>query len=168
MAVSLRLGSWSIRVVGLDAPVDDEGLVVVEEDRHRVLSAPAAITDRPDHPIRIMTALWSFEPDDLGAVIEQRPRRWSAIVYDLDHDPIVEPMVVQDTLRKVFDRAGEAGIDRVALRPWGLQHGPWSLEESLAVFRPVLTERWRQRPRILYLRVPDGLIQASEVLLRDD
>lgn len=160
--VIIDVGSWRVRLLDEDEPAPDSALVVEEEDRFLVLSAPPVVPERIDHPIRVMTDLWHFEPRALGSVIEQTPRRWLAVVHDLDRDPSLDRGVAEQTLRRVLDRAEAGAAERIALRPWGVRHGPWSLDQSLEVLQAVLQERWRPRLRDLDLRSPRWLSHGSD------
>lgn len=166
LAEAIQIGSWQVRVLPDDAPIAPSALVVDEEDRFRVLSAPPVIPERSEHPIRVMTALWNFEPCDLGSIVEVHARRWLAVVHDLDAERSLTPEVAGVALRAVLDRAGAAGFDRLALRPWGVRHGPWPLDVSLDLLLEALLERWRSRPRRLDLRVSDSQVDAAQSRLR--
>jgi hypothetical protein len=152
MSAAGRIGSWRVVPCRAADPLPQRALVVEEEDRYRVLSAPPMVPDTLEHPLRVMTAVWDFEPSALGTVVVAHPRRWLAIVHDLDAAPSLDPGVATETLRAVFDRAEADGFECVALRLWGVTHGPWSLESSLDVLMPVLAERWRPGLRELRLR----------------
>ncbi len=157
---------WSIRVCRDDAPTEPSALVVEEEDRYLVLSPPAVVPDGAEHPIRVMSDVWTFEPRPLGLIIEKTHQRWLAVVHDLDQTPSLSPGIATDTLRRVIDQAAAAGFRRLALHPWGVRFGPWSLEESLRRLTATLRERWRPPLHKIDLRV-DPSQQAAATALVD-
>ena len=165
--MKVQIGSWSLIVETEGRSTDERMVLVLEEDRFQVLSAPPVVRERSEHPIRVMTDLWAFEPSDLTTIIEKSPRLWLAIVHDLDAECTLDRNVVVQTLRSVFDRAQERGAEGLALYPWGVKHGPWSLSQSLEVLSEVLKERWRPRLRTLHLRLSaEQLSLATDELRR--
>ncbi|MCK6545093.1 hypothetical protein L6R52_04440 [Myxococcota bacterium] len=119
------IGSLEVVAAPEDQPPFDVDVIVEEEDRHLVLSAPAVVPERPDHPIRVMTALWDSEPRGLGDVVLQRgsPPRLLAIVHDLDREPTVEAATVRDALAKSLALADALAARAMKLPLLGAVHG---------------------------------------------
>jgi hypothetical protein len=108
-------------------------VVVVEDDRYRVLGAEPEFRDPgPVHPIRIHTALVDLAPAEPGTVVVGPDgRRWYAVVHDLDLEPSARPEWLDAALREVLRLARQRGVRALVLPPLGAVHGGVSLATAL-------------------------------------
>ncbi len=136
-------------------PVD---AVVEEEDTWLVLSAPAEVPARPEHPLRLMTALWEAEPLEPGTVVVRpgTPLRMLAVVHDLERQPTWEEAWVAAALEEVLRLVDQRSLHAVAMPPLGARHGDLDLERFTQLLHQALERRPAAALERLWLMLPDG------------
>ena len=101
------------------------------EDTWRILSADPVIRETvPEHPIRTMTGLIDDKPDEPGSVLRQG-KRWLAIVYDLDQQPICREAWITQAMEKLLAMAARQGVRSLRLPLLGSEHGDLTWQRSL-------------------------------------
>lgn len=117
-----------------DQPPFAVELVVLEEDRWRVLSAPVrAVPDRED-PKTLMQEMAEDPLPEQGAII-LRGNRGLAIVHDLECRPSCRQRDVEQCLVQLFDHCRMAGLNAIAMEPLGTVHGELGREDVIAAIR---------------------------------
>lgn len=104
--------------------------VIVEEDTGLVLSANTELRISDEHPIRLMMALWDFEPERPGSVVlkGRNPYRLFAIVHDFDQEPACRNEWVTEALGAALAECSRLRVHSVATQVLGSRHGPISRE----------------------------------------
>ncbi len=99
--------------------------IVAEEDTFLVLSADPKPRETHERPERLLAHAREIEPVAPGTVLvrEGSPRRFLAIVHDLNEEPSWKEEWVEDTLREILRKAEELGLESIALPMLGTIHG---------------------------------------------
>lgn len=152
-----RLGKLRLVAAPESAPPFEVEAVVEEEDTHLVLSAPVALPETPEHPIRLMTALLADQGVEPGSVVvrQGRPQRWLAVVHDLSAHPTWREEWVARALENVFSKTRRSGIRSLALPFLGTRHGRLAPERFVDLLRDAL-RRDDSGLRRLWLILPPG------------
>ncbi len=163
-----RFGSVTI-VAGThgDPPFQPE-VEVLEEDTWRLLSAPADASPAAEHPVRLMTALIDDRPARPGSVLADG-RRWLAVVYDLDQDPVCREEWVSQALDELLRTAARRRCRSLALPLLGHAHGGLHWKRSLALLDGALRNPSQLSPSSLriWLQLPDELLAAASAILSE-
>jgi hypothetical protein len=151
-----RFGSVTV-VAGThrDPPFQPE-VEVLEEDTWRLLSAPAHASPAAEHPVRLMTALIDDRPARPGSVLASG-RRWLAVVYDLDQDPVCREEWVSQALDELLRTAARRRCRSLSLPLLGHTHGGLHWKRSLALLDGALRQAATAAPSPMriWLRLPD-------------
>ena len=90
------------------------GTQVFEEDTALLTSAPAVIHDRKEHPVRLFTETIFQSVYPTGSVITRTRKRWLAVVYDFEVDPICREEWLHSAWVAAFQHAKRYGIQALA------------------------------------------------------
>lgn len=121
-----------IQIAGLRAVVGPEDRPpfpvearVFEEDTYLVLSAPVEVTTQPEHPIRLMTALWNLKPKLPGTILVRsgRPLRLLAVIHDLNQNPSWRESWIAQALMEILQEVNHRRLSSLALPFLGAVHG---------------------------------------------
>lgn len=93
---------------------------VLEEDTALVTSAPAVIRDRPEHPVRLMTDAVFQTVYPPGLVLTRGRRRWLAVVYDFEQEPICRAQWVQRAWHGIYQQTRHYGVASLSVPLLGI------------------------------------------------
>lgn len=162
----IPLGAIDIYVAPSAHPPFTAGTQVFEEDTSLVTSAPAVIHDLVEHPVRLMTEAVFQTAYPPGLVLTKGRKRWLAIVYDFEQEPICQPHWIQSAWNGVFQQTRHYGVHSLAAPLLGTTLGNLSLG--------VLTDRFMDAVineplplRRLWLVTPDRHCVALRKLIID-
>ncbi len=110
----ILIGAIEIYVAPSAHPPFTPAAQVFEEDTMLVTSAPAVLQDRGEHPVRLMTDLVYQSMSPTGTVVARTRKRWLAIVYDFEQDPICRDEWLQAAWNATFQHAKRYGIRSLA------------------------------------------------------
>lgn len=161
----VHIGRLRLAAAPETAPPFEVEAVVEEEDTHLVLSAPVALPEDPEHPIRLMTALLEEHGEEPGSVIARkgRPLRLLAVVHDLSAEPTWREDWVETTLENVLCETGRRRICSLALPCLATRHGRLEPQRFVVLLRQALVRHAPDSLQRLWLIVPPG---ASQDLLK--
>ncbi|MDX1593973.1 MAG: hypothetical protein R3298_06975 [Gammaproteobacteria bacterium] len=149
-----RRGDLELVAAGPGNPPFSVERTVVEEDRWRVVGAPPDWRPpRPEHPVRLHTALIDDAPERLGRVLEHG-QNWHAVVVDVDADPLVRPEAVRAALARVTLLCARHAVTRLAVPLLGTIHGDLDPARALAMVHDALLVRPPADLRRIWLQVP--------------
>lgn len=150
----LKGSGVSIRLRVGDAAPPADVTVVEEQDRFLLLRRDNEIDDTGEHPIRLHTDLVEQQPLPTASV-RYRSRRYQAIVYDVDADPISHPAWVADCYRHLLIDSLQRRIDRLYLPLLGCRYRIVTPAESLRLLHDQCREVAKEGASLeLYLDVP--------------
>lgn len=158
-----RVGGVEVTAAPEDAPPYPVDAAAFEEDTHLVLSAPAELPERPEHPIRVMTAVLEERPVPAGSVVVQngRPVRLLAVVHDLSEDPTWREEWVASALAEILRHCERHRLAALALPLLGTRHGGLAPERFVELLRGALLAAPGSVAR-LWLVVPAGPMDLLE------
>lgn len=138
-----------------DPPFAVDG-VAVEEDTWLALGAPSDVVSSPDHPVRVMTRVWTAQPHEPGTVLVKRgsPLRLHAVVHDLNVDPSWKDTWVRAALSRIFEETAQHRIRTLQLPLLGTKHGRLPAGRFMTLLREALLEqaaRSPQHPQAIWL-----------------
>lgn len=131
--------------------------LVVEEDTHLILSAPATLSDEPEHPIHVMTALAYATRARPGCVVvrgRSTPYRFLAVVHDIDQSPTWRWQWIAEALTAVFEAAEQRALNSLALPVLGAKHGSVSGIDFAILLSQALAQREGRSLETLWLLLP--------------
>lgn len=149
--------SVSVQLVPADQPLGRVDAVVLEEDTHLVLSAPVAVPDEPEHPVRVMTALIEAQPARPGNVIvkgRSGPLRFLAVVHDVEQTPTWREEWVRAAVEAVVIEATRRRLRTLAVPVLAAKHGSMSPLAFARVLRETLLGGPASSLETLYLLLP--------------
>ncbi|MGK0171854.1 MAG: hypothetical protein ACI9W2_003585 [Gammaproteobacteria bacterium] len=157
--LQVTFGNNCIRIQLTTAPDVDSALdaVVFEEDTHLLLSAPLVLRDKPEHPIRVMTALIEAQPVAPGSVVVRGktvPYQLMAIVHDVDRSPTWQDAWVVEAVHGVLAKASELSLRTLALPVLGAKHGSIEPERFAVILREALDNTTALSLDTLWLLLP--------------
>lgn len=117
-----------------DQPPFPVELVVQEEDRWRVLSAPAALSPEHSTASEIIAVMADDTLPPTGTLMTAG-NTVLAIVHDLEQHPTTSIEIVQVTIGKLIEHCRRRGIRAIASDPLGCVHGELDEGEVLAAFQ---------------------------------
>lgn len=160
----LRCGHLEVVLAPPERPPFAVAARVVEEDTWLILSAAVAVTEPPDHPLRMLTELLELRPAPPGSVVvrEAAPLQLLAVVHDLDRTPSCCSVWVAEALTTACREASARGLSSLALPLLGAGHGLLSAADSAAVLGPALAAAPHGSLRRIWLVVNEEL--REEVL----
>jgi hypothetical protein len=142
----LQIGGIPLSLVttaGLPFPIDGQ---VCEEDRFLVMEASEKVEPHHEHPLRIINRAWEQAPLPVGSIQPRsdNPKRFLAVVHDLDRTPTCRPIWILAALAALkHELTTNTGIDTLAMPLLGVRHGPLTVRESLGLlFQAMVGERW--------------------------
>ncbi len=152
----VRVGAIDVAVAPEESPPFPVAAIVIEEDTYLVLSAAAEQPMRPEHPLRLMTALRELEPEPPGSLVvrEGQPLRFLAIVHDLNRDPTWTDEWVESAYERALAETGRRGLRALGLELLATRHGRMEPQRSLDLLRdaleratpPLLERLWISAP----------------------
>jgi hypothetical protein len=110
---------------------------ILEEDTHRVLSAPPEISAERGSLRSALDAVRNDEALEVGT-IAVRQRTLLAIVHDLSAEPSCRPAWIASALERAIDELRRRKARTVALPLLGTSHGSIRLDDSLRLVRDAL------------------------------
>ncbi len=105
-------------------------LVVLEEDRWRVLSARSRATPERRETETLVADMTAEELPATGDLVI-RGNRAFAIVHDLEASPTTDAQSIRRCLEKLFDHCRENRIQSIAIEPLGAVHGSITVSEAV-------------------------------------
>lgn len=127
----------------LPFPIDGQ---VCEEDRFLVMDASDKIEPHHDHPLRIINRAWKQSPLPVGSIQYRKdtPKRFLAVIHDLDRTPTCRPIWILAALAALkHELTTSPGIDILAMPLLGVKHGPLTIRESIDLLCQAMDgERW--------------------------
>jgi hypothetical protein len=143
-------GSIRLRLISPSLAVDSNDIQVHEEDCWQVLNSQP-IVNQPDlHPIRAMTDMIDQQALLPGEICI-KGRQWLAIVYDLEADPVCQPIWISLALNNMLSLASSRAIDTVTLPLLGCAHGGLSPIQSLELLLDALCGHEHKNPNSIHL-----------------
>ena len=144
---------------------------VREEDTFLVLSADSRLDAGRDHPLRVMTSAFTFEPVEPGTVLVRQgePLELLAVIHDLDQRPSTCDEWVQRALSGVFEACERHRLAALALPLLGSVHRALSTRHAATLLGRALRDRpeasfprrvWVQVARTSLARIDQQLRQA--------
>ncbi len=132
--------------------------VIHEEDTYLVLSSePRPEQTRPEHPIRMMTALLEVEPKPLGSIVVRPglPLKILAVVHDLQREPSWKEEWVIAALAGALEEVERRELRSVALEMLGAVHGKLERPRFLQLLRRSLQQADAKSLERVWLIPPD-------------
>ena len=108
-----------------DNPPFSVDAIAVEEDTSLALSADITVRDPKQHPIRLMTELYTERSNEPGGIVVKgnNPVRLMAIVHDFDQEPSCREEWIAASLDRIFEQCARCGFDSLGLERLGTKHG---------------------------------------------
>jgi hypothetical protein len=110
------------------------------------------LPEKSGHPIRTSTDLIDQQPAIPGSLLIQG-RRWLAVIYDLDRQPICQEAWISQAMDNLLTMAASKGIDALRLPLLGSEHGELPWQRSLALICKAL-QAAECSPKRIWLLVP--------------
>ena len=132
--------------------------VIHEEDTYLVLSSePRPPQTKPEHPIRMMTALLDVEPKTPGSVVVRAglPLKILAVVHDLRLEPSWKEEWVIAALAEALAEVERRELRSVAMEMLGAVHGRLEKPRFLQLLRRSLQEADAKSLARVWLIPPD-------------
>lgn len=146
-----------VQLIATSESAHDADALILEEDTHLILSAPAILPRKPEHPIRTMTALIDAKPVRPGEVIvkgRSAPFRFLAVVHDIERTPSWRPDWVRAALNAVVQEAAARELRSIALPVLAGKHGNMEPAVFAAMLRETLLSRPTASLASVYLLLP--------------
>ncbi len=143
-------GSIQLRPVSPSLAVNSNDIQVHEEDCWQILSNQPIVSQRDLHPIRAMTDMIDQQALSPGEICI-RGRRWLAIVYDLEADPVCQPTWISQALNNILSLAASRAIETITLPLLGCAHGGLSPNQGLELLLDALSGHKYMHPNSIHL-----------------
>lgn len=114
----------SLELTLADAPPFGVQGTVREEDSFLVLGASPQVRVPREHPVRVMTGAFTFEPLEPGSVLVHPgpPLELQAVVHDLDQEPSCREEWIERALGGVLQACARHEIEALAMPLLGSVH----------------------------------------------
>jgi hypothetical protein len=150
------------------APFNVQG-TVLEEDTFLVLGASPGVRAPHEHPVRVITSAFTFEPLEPGSVVVRTgpPLELQAVIHDLDQEPSCREEWVARALDGVLRACGHHGIEALATPLLGSVHHVLQVRRAaLALVRALRSEEVPGCLRRIWLRAPTEALPVVRGWLR--
>lgn len=158
------LGAIDVYLAPPAHPPFTAGTQVFEEDTALVTSAPAMICDLSEHPVRLMTDAVFQTTYTPGLVLTKGRKRWLAIVYDFEQEPICQEEWIQSAWNGVCQQIRHYGVHSLAVPLLGVTLSNLTLSVLTDSFIDALVNQPLPLRR-LWLIVPDPRCVALRKLI---
>ena len=150
------------------APFGVQG-AVLEEDTFLVLGASPEVRVPHEHPVRVITGAFTFEPLEPGSVLVRSgpPLELQAVVHDLDQEPSCREEWVARALGAVLQACGSHGIEALAMPLLGSVHYVLPVRRAaLALVQALRGEDVPACLRRIWLQAPTNVLPVVRGWLR--
>ena len=174
---SISFGPVRIVSAPEDSPPFRVQALVFEEDTWLIMSANPKTCEPEEHPVRMMTQMIEARPEQVGTVLVRgnNPKRFLAIVHDVDQDPTWRESWVESALIQIFLNAEQRRIQSIGLPLIGTLHGNLQKQHFVELLYKVLVQMTFNHLKRLWLITPaeDGkdpriLDLLKSILLRNE
>jgi len=110
----ILMGAIEVYVAPAAHPPFVPAAQVFEEDTTLLTSAPAVLRETAEHPVRLMTEMVFQSIYPTGRVITRTRKRWLAIIYDFEQEPICTDEWIHNAWSATFQHTKRYGVHSLA------------------------------------------------------
>ncbi len=164
----VNIGRVSIQVGPQQRPPFPVSAIVVEQDTAMVLDDESIIQAPVESLRQLRDEVERFREPELGSVVIQRgkPRRFYAIIHDLEQEPTWREEWIQAALHTLFSEIERLHLNDIAMPLLGTRFGNLSTQRFIELLYTTLHEFSLRRPLKLWLIAPRHRTHSLLMMLR--
>jgi hypothetical protein len=146
-------GKTIIQFTDIDPAYLKVDAVVEEQDTNLLLGKAPVIMETVESFPALVDQMEQQIREIPGSLIvkKSKPKRFIAIVYDVEHTPISEESWVKEVLQKIFAQCYEHKINNLAMPLLGTTYGKLTDETIIDLLQDVLIKNKYQNPKKIFI-----------------
>ncbi len=164
----VHIGRVSIQVGPQQRPPFPVSAIVVEQDTAMVLDDESILQTPVESLRQLRDEVERFREPELGSVVIQRgkPRRFYAIVHDLEQEPTWREEWIQTALETLFREIERLRLNDLAMPLLGTRFGNLSTQRFIELLCTTLQDFPLRKPLKLWMIAPRHRTHSLLIMLR--